>query len=87
MKKTSIPLIRDLSTRYSHEEIEHCITQHLTNGANPCLTENDPDTAIAIAIAILAKASYVSELVKKGLSLQQSMRVLGAQLRLYINDP
>ena len=83
MKKTSIPLIRELSTRYSHEEIEHCITQQLTNGANPCLVENDPDTAIAI----LAKASYVSELVKKGLSLQQSMRVLGTQLRLYINDP
>ncbi len=79
MKKTSIPLVRELASRYSHDELEHCITQQLTDGVNPCLAENDPDTVVAI----LAQASYVSEWVKKGFSLPQGMRALGAQRRQF----
>jgi hypothetical protein len=81
MENTTVSRIRGLASNFTHEEIEHCITQQLNEGKNSCLSESDADAALAI----LAKTSFVRSIVSKGVSLQLAMRELGARLRQFNN--
>jgi DNA polymerase III delta prime subunit len=70
--------IRQIASRYSPEEIEHCIAEQLQRGQNICI-RGRPAQEI---INELAKAEFVRELMERqGLSLAEALRELARRMR------
>ncbi|MEF8793698.1 hypothetical protein [Thiohalorhabdus sp.] len=75
---TPVREIRELARRFSEAEIENCIHHQLDAGNNPCA----PDESAKEAMAVLAKAEYVRQLMEEpGYSLSQAIRELGRRIR------
>jgi len=69
--------IKELSKRFSPEEIEGCITQQIETGQNICLRDESSERIINE----LAKARFVRDLIEKGMSLPDALRELAARMR------
>ena len=70
--------IRELAKRFSPEEIEACIKQHIEEGTNICEVKGE----IEKVIGELAKAQFVKELMEKGMSVTDAVRDLARRIRL-----
>ncbi|OGW52862.1 MAG: hypothetical protein A2Y81_02610 [Nitrospirae bacterium RBG_13_43_8] len=70
--------VRELAKRFTPEEIESCIKQHLEEGTNICEVKG----AIEKVIGELAKAQFVKELMGKGMSFTDAIRDLARRIRL-----
>jgi len=70
--------VRELAKKFTPEEIEACIKQHLEEGTNICAVKG----AIEKVIGELAKAQFVKELMGKGMSLTDAVRELARRVRL-----
>ena len=70
--------IRELAKRFSPEEIEACIKQHIEEGTNICEIKGE----IEKVIGELAKAQFVKELMEKGMSVTDAVRDLARRIRL-----
>jgi hypothetical protein len=69
--------VRKLSNKFSPEQIEACITQHLETGENICLMNKSTEETISE----LAEAEFIGELMKKGMSLADALRELARRMR------
>ena len=71
--------IKELAEKYSSEELEKCIDQHLREGQNVCFFGTD-DTE---TMNKLSKASYIKQLVEKGESenVTDAIRKLASSMR------
>jgi hypothetical protein len=69
--------VKELAKKYSPDEIERCIDQQLHVGKNVCLDSRPADEVVNE----LAKASFISEQMAKGLSLHDSLRELAKRIR------
>jgi len=69
--------VRELAKKFTPEEIESCIKQHLEEGTNICEVKG----AIEKVIGELAKAQVVKELMEKGMSLTDAVRELARRVR------
>lgn len=70
--------IRELAKKFTPEEIEDCIKQHLEVGTNICEVRGE----IEKVIGELAKAQFVKELMGKGMPLADAVRELARRIRL-----
>jgi hypothetical protein len=70
--------VRELAKRFTPEEIEACIKQHLKEGTNICEVRGE----IEKVIGELAKAQFVKELIGKGMSVTDAVRELAKRIRL-----
>lgn len=77
MTEMDIREIRELSKRFTPEQIEGCITQQLETGQNICLRNASSEKIINE----LAKAKFVRDLMEKGLSLPDALRELARKMR------
>ncbi len=80
MEKQEIHIreIRELAKRFAPEQIENCITQQMQEGANVC----DMSGTTEYVISELAKASFVRDLMDKGMSMTDAVRELAKRIRL-----
>lgn len=69
--------IKELSKRFTPEQIEGCITQQLETGKNVCLRD-EPSERI---INELAKARFVRSMMDEGMSLADALRELARRMR------
>lgn len=69
--------IKELSKRFTPEQIEGCITQQLETGENVCLRDESSEKIINE----LAKARFVRSLMDEGLSLADALRELARRMR------
>lgn len=69
--------IKELSKRFTPEQIEGCITQQLETGQNVCLRD-EPSERI---INELAKARFVRSMMDEGMSLADALRELARRMR------
>ncbi len=74
---TDIKEIKELARKYTPEQLESCITQQVETGANVCV-DSRPTAEI---INDLSKASFVSDLLAKGVSLPECLRELAKRIR------
>jgi Family of unknown function (DUF6952) len=70
--------VRELAKRFTPEEIEACIKQHLEEGTNICEVRGE----IEKVIGELANAQFVKELMGKGMSVTDAVRELARRIRL-----
>ncbi len=70
--------IRELAKRFTPEEIDNCIIQHLEEGENVCEVTGSTEQVINE----LAKAGFVRGLVDKGTPLMDAVRDLARRIRL-----
>lgn len=69
--------IKELSKRFTPEQIEGCITQQIETGQNICLRDESSEKIINE----LAKARFVRDLMDKGMSLPDALRELAKRMR------
>lgn len=69
--------IKELTKRFSPEEIEGCISQQLETGENVCLKNESAEKVINE----LSKAEFVKDLIEKGMSLADALRELARRMR------
>jgi hypothetical protein len=80
MKATELKKVVD---RFSVPQIESCIQQQLSKGANACDVVDSADEVIAE----LSKAEVVRELMDEGRSFSEALRELGRRIRaVYGNE-
>ncbi|MCG2722816.1 MAG: hypothetical protein L6290_12515 [Thermodesulfovibrionales bacterium] len=72
--------IRELTKKYTAEQIEGCITQQIDTGQNICLADKKSKTIVNE----LSKADVVRELLDKGMSLADSLRELARRMRFVL---
>jgi len=70
--------IKDITKKYTPEQIEGCITQQIETGQNICLTDNNSEKIINE----LSKAEVIRELVDKGITLADALKELARRMRL-----
>ncbi len=70
--------VRELAKKFTPEEIEACIKQHLEEGTNICEVAGPTERVIGE----LAKAEFVKDLMGKGMSLTDAVRELARRIRL-----
>jgi hypothetical protein len=75
--------VRELSKKFTPEQIEGCITQQMETGGNVCLM-NDNTEAI---INELSKAQFVRELTDQGMDLGDALRELAKRMRQLQKPP
>lgn len=69
--------IKELAKKYTPEQLETCITQQVETGANVCI-DSRPDDEI---VNDLSKASFVSDMMARGVSLPECVRELAKRIR------
>lgn len=69
--------IRDVANRFDADSIETCIQLAMDNKENPCY----PTDELEQAMNILAKASFVRNQMKQGMTLAVAIRELGKRIR------
>lgn len=69
--------IKELSKRFTPEQIEGCITQQLETGENVCLRDESSEKIINE----LAKARFIRSLMDEGMSLADALRELARRMR------
>lgn len=69
--------VRELSKKFSPEQIEACITQHLETGKNICVMNKSTEEIISE----LAEAEFIGELMTRGMSLADALRELARRMR------
>jgi cell fate (sporulation/competence/biofilm development) regulator YmcA (YheA/YmcA/DUF963 family) len=70
--------IREISKKYTPEQIEGCITQQIETGKNVCLTDETSEKIINE----LSKADVVREFMNQGMDLADALRELARRMRL-----
>jgi hypothetical protein len=70
--------IKELSKRFTPEQIEGCITQQIETGVNICLRNESAERIINE----LSKAEFIRDLTDKGMSLADALRELARRMRL-----
>ena len=73
----NIKEIRELSIRFTKEQLELCILQTVQNGKNECEIEGE----VIEVVNILAKAQTVRELMDQGMSQMEAIRELARRIR------
>lgn len=69
--------LRKLVEKYSVEQLEACILQQVSKGANECdLIDNDNEV-----ITELSEAEVVREMMDEGRSFSEALRELGRRIR------
>ena len=71
------PELKKLVEKFSAVQIESCIQQQLSKGANACDVVDSADEVIAE----LSKAEVVRELMDEGRSFSEALRELGKKIR------
>lgn len=69
--------IKELSKRFTPEQIEGCITQQLETGQNICLRDESSEKIVSE----LAKAKFVRDMMERGMSLPDALRELARRMR------
>lgn len=69
--------IKELAKKYTPEQLERCIAQQVETGANVCIDSRPADDIIND----LSKASFVSDLLARGVSLPECLRELAKRIR------
>lgn len=69
--------IKELTKRFSAEEIEGCIAQQIETGENICLRNESSEKIINE----LSKAEFVRDLMEKGVNLADALRELARRMR------
>lgn len=70
--------LKNLTAKFSADQIQACIRQQLDKGENSCDIVDEADEVIAA----LSKAEVVRELMdKKGLRFSEALRELGRRIR------
>ena len=70
-------VLKDLSEKYSFQELDACITQQLSKGQNECEVIDETNEVITA----LSKAGVVRELMDQGMSFSEALRELGSRIR------
>jgi hypothetical protein len=70
--------IKELSKRFTPEQIEGCITQQVETGENICLRNESAEKIINE----LSKAGVIRDLTDEGMSLADALRELARRMRL-----
>ena len=70
--------IKELSKRFTPEQIEGCITQQIETGENICLRNESAEKIINE----LSKAGVIRGLIDEGMSLADALRELARRMRL-----
>ncbi|MDP2755148.1 MAG: hypothetical protein Q8P40_12270 [Nitrospirota bacterium] len=70
--------IKELTKRFTPEQIEGCITQQIETGENICLRNESAERIINE----LSKAEFIRDLTDKGMSLADALRELARRMRL-----
>jgi hypothetical protein len=70
--------IKELSKRFTPEQIEGCITQQIETGENICLRNESAERIINE----LSKAGVIRDLIDEGMSLADALRELARRMRL-----
>jgi hypothetical protein len=70
--------IKELSKRFTPEQIEGCITQQVETGENICLRNESAEKIINE----LSKAGVIRGLIDEGMSLADALRELARRMRL-----
>ena len=70
--------IKELSKRFTPEQIEGCITQQVETGENICLRNESAEKIINE----LSKAGVIRDLIDEGMSLADALRELARRMRL-----
>jgi|WetSurSiteA1Bulk_404760.scaffolds.fasta_scaffold73915_1 hypothetical protein len=74
----NVKQIKEITLKYTAEQIEGCITQQIDTGQNVCLTDKQSEAIIND----LSKADVIRELLDKGMSLADALRELARRMRL-----
>lgn len=69
--------IRELSRKYTPEQIDDCITQQIETGENICLRDESAEKIFNE----LSKAQFVRELMAQGVSMPDAIRELARRIR------
>jgi hypothetical protein len=69
--------IRELSRKFTPEQIEGCITQQIKTGLNVCVINSSTEKIVNE----LAKAQFVRDRLDKGISLGEALRELAGKMR------
>jgi len=69
--------LKKLVERYTAQQIESCILQQVSKGANECNVVDEADEVIAA----LSKAEVVRELMDEGRTFSEALRELGRRIR------
>ncbi|KPK46230.1 MAG: hypothetical protein AMK74_00830 [Nitrospira bacterium SM23_35] len=70
--------IREITKKYTPEQIEGCISDQIEQGKNVCLTDETSEKIINE----LSKAEVVRELIDQGMELADALRELARRMRL-----
>jgi uncharacterized protein YoaH (UPF0181 family) len=70
--------IKELTKRFTPEQIEGCITQQIETGENICLRNESAEKIINE----LSKAEFIRDLIDEGMSLADALRELARRMRL-----
>ena len=73
----NIKEIKELSVRFTREQLELCILQTGQDGKNEC----EIDGEVIEVVNILAKAQTVRELMDQGMSQMEAIRELARRIR------
>ncbi len=73
----NIKEIKELSVRFTKEQLELCILQTVQEGKNEC----EIDGEVMEVVNILAKAQTVRELMDQGMSQMEAIRELARRIR------
>ena len=69
--------LKDLSEKFSFQELDACITQQLSKGENECEVIDETNEVITA----LSKAGVVRELMDQGMRFSEALRELGRRIR------
>jgi uncharacterized protein YoaH (UPF0181 family) len=75
---SDIKEIKELTKRFTPEQIEGCITQQIETGENICLRNESAEKIINE----LSKAEFIRDLIDEGMSLADALRELARRMRL-----
>jgi hypothetical protein len=75
---SDIKEIKELTKRFTPEQIEGCITQQIETGENICLRNESAERIINE----LSKAEFIRDLIDEGMSLADALRELARRMRL-----
>ena len=75
---SDIKEIKELTKRFTPEQIEGCITQQVETGENICLRNESAEKIINE----LSKAGVIRGLIDEGMSLADALRELARRMRL-----
>ena len=73
----NIKEIKELSVKFTKEQLELCILQTVEEGKNEC----EIDGEVMEVVNILAKAQTVRELMDQGMSQMEAVRELARRIR------